>query len=68
MNLFKKVKLATVDENDQKTPFSIDTKPMCRGEHCSFPGFLHLTLDKYLILLSVKQGGIKCHWNDSTWD
>ena len=26
-----------------------------------FPGFLHFTLDMYLILLSVQQGGIKYH-------
>ena len=28
----------------------------------TFPGFLHFTLDMYLILLSVKQGGIKYHF------
>ena len=37
-----------------------------------FPGLLHFTLDPYLIILSVKQGGIKYHflslWYDSTWD
>ena len=34
-----------------------------------FPGLLHFTLDPYLIMLSVKQGGIKYHfWYDSTWD
>ena len=27
-----------------------------------FPGFLHFTLDTYLILLSVKQGSIKYHF------
>ena len=27
-----------------------------------FPGFLHFTLDPYLIILSVKQGGIKNHF------
>ena len=36
-----------------------------------FPGLLHFTLDPYLIMLSVKQGGIKYHflslWYDSTW-
>ena len=36
------------------------------------PGLLHFTLDTYLILLSVKQGGIKYHfsslWYDMTWD
>ena len=37
-----------------------------------FPGLLHFTLNTYLILLSVKQGGIKYHFlslrYDSTWD
>ena len=37
-----------------------------------FPGLLHFTLNPYLIMLSVKQGGIKYHflslWYDSTWD
>ena len=37
-----------------------------------FPGLLHFTLDPYLIMPSVKQGGIKYHflslWYDSTWD
>ena len=37
-----------------------------------FLGLFHITLDTYLIMLSVKQGGIKCHFlslrYDSTWD
>ena len=37
-----------------------------------FPGLLHFTLETYLIMLSVKQGGIKYHflslWYDSAWD
>ena len=45
----------------------------CVGEGATpFPGLLHFTLDPYLIMLSVKQGGIKYHflslWYDSTWD
>ena len=45
----------------------------CVGEGANpFPGLLHFTLDQYLIMLSVKQGGIKYHflslWYDSTWD
>ena len=35
-----------------------------------FPGLLHFTLETYLIMLSVKQGGIKYHflslWYGST--
>ena len=37
-----------------------------------FQGLLHFTLDPHLIVLSVKQGGIKYDflslWYDSTWD
>ena len=59
-------------EGDPKAPFSIATTPRCRGERYSFPGLLHFTLDPCLIMLSVKQGGIKYHfksfWYDSTWD
>ena len=68
----KKVKLATIVEGNPKAPFSIATTPMCRGGRYSFPGLLYFTLDPYLIMLSVKQGGIKYHflslWYDSTWD
>ena len=38
----------------------------------SFSGLLHFSLDTYLTILSVKQGGIKYHFlnlcYDSTWD
>ena len=45
----------------------------CVGEGATpFPRLLHFTLDPYLIMLSVKQGGIKYHffslWYESTWD
>ena len=67
-----KVKLATIVEGNPKAPFSIATTPMCRGGRYSFPGLLYFILDPYLIMLSVKQGGIKYHflslWYDSTWD
>ena len=57
-----KVKLPTVVEGDQKAPFSIATTP-CVGESAtSFPELLHFTLDIYLLLLSVKQGGIKYYF------
>ena len=55
-------KLATVVEGDQKDPFSRATKPRRREGATPFPGLLHFTLDRYLILLSVKQGGIKYHF------
>ena len=65
-------KLATIIEGNPKAPFSIATTPMCRGGRYSFPGLLYFTLDPYLMMLSVKQGGIKYHflslWYDSTWD
>ena len=50
--------LATVVEGDPKASFSLATTPMCNGG-CS--GLLHLTVDPYLIILRVKQGGIKDH-------
>ena len=66
----KKVKLVTIVEGNPKAPFSIATTPRCRGGHYSFPGLLYFTLDPYLIMLSVKQRGIKYHflslWYDST--
>ena len=37
-----------------------------------FPRLLHFTLDTYLIMLSVKQGGIKYNflsfWYEAIWD
>ena len=56
------VKLATVVEGDQKAAFSIATTPSVGEGATPFPGLLHFTLDTYLILLSVKQGGIKYHF------
>ena len=32
-----------------------------------FPGLLHFTLDPWLIILSVKQGGIKYHFESLVW-
>ena len=67
-----KVKLATIVEGNPKAPFSIATTPRCRGGRYSFPGWLYFNLDPHLIMLSVKQGGIKYHFlsllYDSTWD
>ena len=60
--IVSKVKLATVVEGDPKAPFSIATTPWCMGGRYSFPRLLHFTLDPYLIMLSVKQGGIKYHF------
>ena len=61
-----KVKLATVVDGEPKAPCSF------RESANLFPGLLHLTFNTYLLILSVKQGGIKYDffslWYDSTWD
>ena len=66
------VKLATLVEGDTKVPFSIATTAWSREGWFSFPLIALFTLELYLIMLSVKQGGIKYHflslWYDSTWD
>ena len=68
----KKVKMATVVEGDMKTPFSIATTPGVGEDANPFPGLTHFILDPYLIIMSVKQWAIKCHflslWYDSIWD
>ena len=51
--------LAIVVDGDQKAPFSIATTPKCREGRYSFPALLRFTLDTYILLLSVKEGGIK---------
>ena len=54
-----KVKLATVVKGDPKAPFSIATTTTPKEGATPFLGLLHFTLDPYLTMLSVKQGGIK---------
>ena len=49
----------TVVEGDPKSPFSIASTQRSRGGHYSFSLVLHFTLAIYLIMLSVKQRGIK---------
>ena len=51
-------KLATAAEGNQKAPFSIATTPRCRKGCNSFAWIALLTLDPFLIMLSVKQGGL----------
>ena len=69
---YLKSKVSDRSQGWQKTPFLIATTPRCRGGHYSFPWFLYFTLEHYLIMLSVKQGGIKYHflslWYGSTGD
>ena len=54
--------MATIVEGNPKAPFPIATTPMYRGGRYSFPGLLYFTLDPYLIMQSVNQGGIKYHF------
>ena len=65
-----KVKLATIVKGGPKAPFSTATIPRCREGHYFFPWIAPLYLDTYLLMLSVKQGGIKYHflslWYGST--
>ena len=63
-----KVKLATIVEGYLKAPFSIATKPRCWGEDNSLPWIAPLTLDMYLIVLSIKKGGIKYHFLSFGYD
>ena len=49
----------TLVERDLKFPFSIATTPKSEGGRYSFPRLPHFTLDPFLIMLNVKQGGIK---------
>ena len=61
----------TVVESDTKVNFSIATTPKFRGEHYSFLWIAWLTIDPYLILMTVKQGGkydFLNLWYDSTLD
>ena len=51
-----------VVEEDLKVPFSIATTPRCREGHYSFLWSALLTLNPYLKMLSVKQGGSTIFW------
>ena len=57
--------LVTLLEGDPKAPFSLATRPRCRGGHYFIPYIARL--DTYLIMLSVKQGYIK-YQLFSLWD
>ena len=63
---------SSIQELNTNTLFSIATTLRCKGGSYSIPGLLQFTLDTYLIMLSVKQGGIKynflCPRYDLTWD
>ena len=49
----------TVVEGDSKAPFQYLLHRSVGEGATTFPGLLHFTLDQYIIMLSVKQGGIK---------
>ena len=63
--------LSKVGDRSQRPPFKSLLHWGVREETTLSPGLLHFTLDTYLIMLSVKQGGIKYHflsyWYDLTW-
>ena len=65
-------KLANRSRGRPEVPFSIAITLLYKGGAYSFPRIASLTLDPYLIVLSVKQRGIKYHflslWYDLTWD
>ena len=51
-------------EGDRKAPFSIATTLKCKGGCYSFTWIVPLIFNLYLIMLCVKQRGIKYHfWN-----
>ena len=61
MNVIEKV--SKVGNRSRERPKGSLLQHRREGEGAtSFPGLLHYTLDTYLILLSVKQGGIKYHF------
>ena len=70
-SLWSKVKLATVIEGAPKAPFSIASTPRYWRGLYSIPWIAPL-YPWYLIMLNVKQGGIKYHFlslcYDSTWN
>ena len=55
---------------DLEAPFSRATTPTCREVRYSIHWIAPLTLDPYLLMLNVKQDGIKYHffslWYDLT--
>ena len=61
-----------VVKSNTKSSFSIATTLRCTEGCYSFPCVAPLILDLYLIMLSVKQRGIKYHflslWYNSPWD
>ena len=55
-------RLVTRSREWPKGSFTKATIPRCRGGCNSFPCIARLILDPYIIMLSVKQRGVKCHF------
>ena len=70
--IYSKLANCSLVKGNPKASFSIATTSRYRRGCYFFPWTAPLTLDPYLILLSVKHGGIKYHflslWYDLTWD
>ena len=62
------VNLPNLVEGDPKAPFSIATTALCRGGRYSFLWIAPFTLDPYLKMLSVQQGGIKYRFLSLSYD
>ena len=54
--------LVSMGECESKVHFLLPTRPKFSEGRYSFPRIATFTLDPYLIMLSVKQGGIKYHF------
>ena len=61
--IISKVKLSPFCRGGQKASFSISIRSVGEGV-TPFPGLLHFTPNTYLILLSVKLGGIRYHFKN----
>ena len=62
------LKLANLFEGDPNYPFSLAITSSCRVGATPFPWLLHFTFDPYLIMLSVKQVGIKYYFLSLWYD
>ena len=51
----------TVVKGNLKAPFQDILHQDVEEGTTPFPGLLHFTLDKYLTMMNIKQGGIKYH-------
>ena len=71
LNFYGTISWLTLFKGNPKALFSIATTPRCKGRHYYFLWIAPLTLDTYLMMVSVKQEDIKCHiwvFGKTTWD